>query len=108
MSTNEPWYAIRSTFRIGVKDDSNIYEERIVVFRAESIEEAFSKAKKEAEQYEYESGFEWIGQLDSYHIFDPEEISEGREVWSEYQESELNADEFLNEKYQRFTYHPPK
>jgi len=104
----EPWYAIRSTFCVGVKDDSNVYEERIVVFRAESIEEAFSKAKIEAKQYESESGFEWIGQLDSYHIFDPEEISEGREVWSEYQESRLGTDAFLKEKYEKFTYHPPK
>jgi len=46
------WFAIRATYLFGKKrDGSNIFEERIVVFSARTVEKAFVKAEKEAAKY---------------------------------------------------------
>ena len=46
------WYGIRSIFLFGrKKDGTNVFEERVVVVSATTVERAFAKAQKEAEEY---------------------------------------------------------
>jgi len=44
------WFAVRSVFKFGEKKDgTNIFEERVVLFRAENEKEAFARAEDPAE-----------------------------------------------------------
>ena len=47
-----PWYAIRTVYLFGTKQDgTNVFEERIVCFDAQTWPEAHARAEVEAEEY---------------------------------------------------------
>ena len=46
------WYAIRTVYAFGTKDDgTNVFEERIVAFEAPTWDEGHAKARAEAAVY---------------------------------------------------------
>jgi hypothetical protein len=101
-----PWYAIRTVYHFGTKSDgTNVFEERVVVFEAQSWSEAHSRAGVESEQYAKrnnviahpeQSGYEQDGAplIDEY------------EVWSELFEARTSLEEFYAKRYGQFEYTP--
>jgi hypothetical protein len=96
MVTKEPWYSVKSLFR---DENANVYEERVVLFRADSFEEAENKGVKEAEEYVINlDNTEFVKVIDVFHMFD-EILGEGIEVYSLMTDSDLSADEYIKRRY---------
>lgn len=101
-----PWYAIRSVYHFGVKNDGkNIFEERVACFSAETVEDAHALAKVEANEYSENNEFiahdEQVG-----YLLDPESLLQGHEVWSELFEANESLEEFYENRYSKYTYFP--
>ncbi len=87
-----PWYAVRCVFR---RTGYNLYEERIILVKASSYEEALDKAEKEAEEYaEALEDFMYTGYAEAFHLFD-EKLKDGTEVYSTMRESELESTDYI-------------
>ncbi len=100
------WYAIRTVYHFGVKNDgTNIFEERIVCFRADSDELAHDRARQEADEYASEHGLVAHNDQSGYRL-DDGDLVDGFEVWSECFESRLSLDAFVRDRYRRFDYAP--
>lgn len=100
------WYAIRTVYHFGVKNDgTNIFEERIVCFRADSDELAYRRARQEAVKYATEHNFVAHPDQSGYRL-DEGDLVDGFEVWSECFESRSSLDEFVRDRYRRFAYVP--
>ena len=100
------WCAVRSVYLFGQKSDgTNIFEERVVCFLADSIDEAFAKAAREAERYAAANGFEVHADQDLY-VQDGEALIDGYEVWSVMLEGRESLTEFYAKRYQKLDYHP--
>jgi hypothetical protein len=72
MFNDEPWYAVKCVFShpTRVKEEgAALFEERITLWRAESWEEAFLKAKDEAKLYAHEAACVFIKATDAFHLF---------------------------------------
>ena len=100
---HEPWYGVRCIFSHGVVDDGarTLFEERIVLVRAESFDEAISKAEAEAENYAADLGGEtqYLGEADAYHLA-LSEIVEGSEIFSLMRTSELGPKDYVSRFFQ--------
>lgn len=96
----EPWYAARCVFRwLDVTPETpghHLYEERIVLFRAESFEEALRRAEDEARDYASSLDMEFLKCVDIFHLFD-RKIGDRTEVFSLIRESELPSDEYVQQ-----------
>lgn len=100
------WFAIRSVYLFGRKSDgTNIFEERIVGFQAESPDEAFVKAERESEAYSNSNKFVAHPDQWSYEQ-DGDPLIDGYELWSTLYESTLSLDEFYEARYVRCDYRP--
>ncbi|OZG71129.1 hypothetical protein BTA51_22385 [Hahella sp. CCB-MM4] len=100
------WYGVRSLFHFGINSKGiNVFEERVVVFRANSFEEAHRKAELEAEAYAKDGEFE-LHQEQLAYKQDGEPLVDGYEVWSELYEADMSLNDFYRERYEKFTYHP--
>ena len=101
-----PWYAIRTVYHFGVKlDGTNVFEERVVCFNAESWREAHLRAEVESERYEKENNVIAHSEQ-SGHEQDGEILVDEYEVWSELFESHASLEEFYAERYGKYEYHP--
>lgn len=102
------WYAVRSIFKFGKKQDgTNIFEERIVVFQAVDADEAFSKAEVEAANYAKNDGkpdFEIHPDMELYEQ-DGDPLIDGYEVWSQLFEAKETMDVFFHNRYEKYKYH---
>ena len=100
--SNEPWYSAKCVFfHKGLRDEAEtpIYEERIVLLRAGSFEQAIERAEEDAGRYAAElDDCEYCGFVDVYHLYD-EEVGHGTEVYSLMRASSLGADEYLSAFY---------
>ena len=100
------WYAVRTIYTVMKKRSNNfVYEERICVFKANSIDEAFIKAKYEGEEYASSNNFIRHKFMVSY-MLDLDPLIDNHEVWSEYFETELEISEFIDNRYIRYDYTP--
>ncbi len=82
-----------------VRGPKQIYEERIVVLQAESMEAAIERAHQEAEKYCSDlNGCRYIGHVNVFALYD-DEINDGSEVFSSMQRSELVPKEYLDLHY---------
>ena len=100
------WFAIRSVYLFGRKSDgANIFEERVVCFRAASPEEAHARAKRESERYAAENGMEVFPERDGYEQ-DGDPLIDGYEVWSVLLEARQSLAEFYATRYSGYDYHP--
>ncbi len=98
MSNHEPFYAAKCIFRHNQFDPINekkyVYEDRIILIHADSMEDAIAKAEKEAHEYA-DSGTEYLEYLNVFHLFDYI-LHHGSEVYSETRSSNLEPDEYIN------------
>jgi len=98
----EPWYTIKCIFRhlnLDTEDpNAFVYEERIVLIRASSDDEAIALAEKDAQEYAKDTDCEYINFATSFHLFDDKVISFS-EIYSEMRESALEPNEYLDNYY---------
>jgi hypothetical protein len=100
-----PWFAIRSVYHFGQKDDgTNVFEERVVCFEADTPEEAHRKGSAESEQYAADLGFEVFPEREGYRQ-DDEPLIDGYEVWSALFEARQSLAEFYAARYAAYEYH---
>ena len=95
--SSEPWYAARSIFLhngLRAAADGPVYEERIVLIRAGSFEEATRKAEEEAKAYE-KPGIEYLDYVMLYHLFE-ESVGDGAEVFSLMRSSDLGPEDYID------------
>lgn len=101
------WYGVRTVYehvdRAHGRD--HLYEERIVLIRALSSDEAFAKAESEAESYASDET-RFLGYFSAFQMFD--EPGEGAEVFSLMRDSRLEpkryVDKFFDTGRERSTY----
>jgi hypothetical protein len=94
---SKDWYSVRSIFRSDTTEDGKprrAFEERVVLFRAESFDEALAKGEAEAKQY----ASDWphpkiLNRIVAFHIHD-EDLREGDEVWSCIRDLDISDEEF--------------
>jgi len=97
MESTRKWYAIKCIFEVPAREElgKHLYEERVLLWKAESFEEAFEFAKKEAKEYEKEAeGISFIGRSDAYEI-DHDIIGHGSELWSHQRGSNFEPHNYV-------------
>lgn len=93
MKHDQPWYSLKTV----VYDKQNkLYEERIIVVRASSEDEAYAKGRQEVNEYVKGLNMDFTGYIEAYHIFDPELVENG-EVYSLMRKSDLGYDEYVKQ-----------
>ena len=100
----QTWYSVKGLFRWYFKDTGETanFEERVVLFRAGSLEEALALATDEARVYCTEDKsanfkIESLGHFRAYLI--DEKPTQGVEVFSRLMDSKLSAPSFLKRYY---------
>jgi hypothetical protein len=98
----QQWYSVRSVFRSDRVADGKperIFEERVVVFRASSTEEALSKGRVEAQRYAAgETHPTMLDHIVAFALWE-EELCEGEEVWSCLRQSCDSDEQYLDRVY---------
>lgn len=97
--TAEPWYAVRSVFLHpdlrGERRRKHVYEERIIVVRADSDAEAIRKGEREAKEYSKRlKSVRRLKFVETFHLFG-KALREGTEVFSLMRSSNLDGSRFL-------------
>lgn len=92
--SEKQWFGARTVYA-AMEHETRIYEERIIVLQAESMDDAIEKAEKEAASYEEDNGLEYLGYVDVFLMSD-ESIVDKTEVYSLMRESELGPSEYLD------------
>lgn len=96
--SDEPWYGVRCVFEHPDEDPvtgEHWYEERVTLWRAETIDEAISLADAEADEYTATIGCGRTALVQAFHIASPT-ITSGSEVFSLIRGSTLDADDYLD------------
>lgn len=97
------WYAVRCIFKSNwlavldeVPDGSTYYEERITIWRADSLDHAIALAEAEAVEYaeKLRPEDEYLGLAQAYNLDGPPE--HGAEVFSLLRTSSLSPDDYIN------------
>ena len=96
---DEPWYSARCLF---VHENTpseisppRVYEERIILIRATSFEDAIAQAETEAREYAASTdGVRYLGHVDVFHLFDDELVS-GTELYSVLRDGDPEPEEFV-------------
>jgi len=91
------WYGARSVCRhpkLEV-DARHVYEERIVLIRAPSEEEAIRAAEDEAREYAELVDGEWVNDFVQTYLLDEGEVDDRGEVWSLMRASALDGPEYI-------------
>jgi hypothetical protein len=95
-SDGEPgWFGVRCIFRWS---QPPTYEERITLWRAESLDDAIARAEADAAAYAARLGSEYLDIAQAYWI-GPEQPVHGSEVFSLMRDSELEPDDYLDSFY---------
>jgi hypothetical protein len=99
---SQDWYSVRSIFRSDLTEDGQprrAFEERVVIFRAASLNEALAKGEAEAKRY----ASEWPlpKMLDHLVAFSlrTDDLNEGEEVWSTIRDLNLTDADYLQRIY---------
>ncbi len=94
------WYAVRCVFRSawaetseGLPPGVHLYEERVTLWQATSLEEAIALAEAEALEYADEDD-DYLDLAQAFKLFD--DPSSGAEVFSLMRSSTLEPDEYLD------------
>jgi hypothetical protein len=104
---DEPWYAAKCVFLhkgFPVKPGSHVYEERILLVRAGSWEQAMDKATREAAEYVKGIDAQLVQVVDVYHLYETE-IGDGAEVYSLMRTTPLEPPEFVRHYFLDGTEH---
>jgi|SRR3954452_6531984 hypothetical protein len=89
------WFAVRHFIK-----NTDAYEERITVWTAASMEDAFARAEAEAREYAWE-GTEVLSLYQAYEL--GEAPADGAEVFSLIRRSPLPPDEYLDAYFETGT-----
>ncbi len=90
------WYGARTFYR-WLTWEGRPFEERVVLFRARSLDEAVELAERESAEYARQGGLEVLDMVQAYRISDDdEELGVGTEVFSRLHALDLPADAFLD------------
>ncbi len=96
MNELKAWCGARTFYRWPVSENQP-YEERVVLFRARSLEEAIELAERESTEYAGENDLEVLDMVQAYLISrGDEEVGVGTEVFSKLHALDLPANEFLD------------
>jgi len=99
----QPWFSVRSIFKLPASPDGQrppLFEERVVIFRAASPEQALEKGQAEAKRYsEGETQPRMLAHIVVFSIWE-EELAEGEEVWSCLRRIQISDEEFLDRIYE--------
>lgn len=100
------WFGVRTVCRWGQKrNGAAVFEERVVVFEADSSDEAHEKARTEAAIHA--QGANWVIHPDQVsHEQDGERLIDAYEVGSGLFEADCSLDECYTQRYAHFDYHP--
>jgi hypothetical protein len=104
---DEPWYSARCIFRlldVSVPAGQTVYEERIILVRAASFDEATDKADAFATKYAHEYNCEYLRYTDVYHLYE-EHVGDGTEVYSLMRTCELDPEGFIRHYFSDGTEH---
>jgi hypothetical protein len=95
------WYSIRAVYAHGSDSDGSvIFEERIVLFRADDVERAFALAETESGQYlQLNPTFQRIGEWVAFEIAGGLSDLNKAEIWSGLSRSELSPERFYEQRY---------
>src|SRR5260370_2205012 len=96
--SSKSWYSAQSVFLHSDKGHGTeqMYEERIVLLRADSVEAAIEQAEKEAEEYcRHLDGCKYVGYVNVFAIYD-DKLSDGAEIFSSMQRSDLRPKKYLD------------
>lgn len=100
------WFGVRSVYLFGRKSDgTNVFEERIVCFKAGSADEALERGRVESERYAADNGMEAFPVRESYEQ-DGDSLIDGYEVWSVLLESRDSLADFFADRYAKYDYRP--
>lgn len=95
------WYAVRCVFRHRFLEELEsaeaiVYEERVTLWRAISLDHAIELAEQEAASYAavMDAGDEYLGLAQAYELAD--EPGHGSEVFSLLRESDLDREAYLD------------
>ena len=99
METRE-WYGARSVYEVvgsgAQQNGARLFEERVVLVKASSFDEAIVEAEKEALVYANEgSGFVYLGYVSVYKLAEGR-IKSKMEVYSLMRESTLSPQKYLD------------
>ena len=89
------WFCVRCIFHW---IDAGCFEERLTIWRAESIDNAIVSAEKEAVEYEIGDGdsrIVYVGVAQAYALPD-DELDSGVEVFSLLRDSRMDSAEYVN------------
>ena len=96
-----PWYGAKCLFLhrdAPALGPGRVYEQRIVLVRASSQEDAIQVAEANAREYAHDNDAVYLGFVDTFHIFS-ENLGEGTEVYSLMQTSQLEPAEFVSKYF---------
>ena len=100
---HQQWYSVRSIFRLPGSSDGQrppLFEERVVIFRAASPEEALEKGRAEAKRYsEGETQPRMLAHIVVFSIWE-DKLAEGEEVWSCLRQLDISDEQFLDQIYE--------
>lgn len=94
------WYGARSVYEVvgrgSEENGTRLFEERIVLVKANSFDGAIAEAEQEALAYAHKaSGFVYLGYVNVYKLVG-EEVSNKTEVYSLMRESALPPQEYID------------
>jgi hypothetical protein len=92
-----PSYSTRTVVRfVGLAAKAKyVYEERITLWRAKSVDGAIRKSEAEAKRYAKESGGTYLKFIQAYWLYDDVD-SDGLEVFSLMRESDLSSNQYID------------
>jgi len=91
------WFSARTLYlhKNRKKEDVNLYEERIVLIKADDFDDAISKAELEGKEYAHEEfEIKYLGFVNVFNLFDAR-IKDKTEVFSLMRGSKLNSDDYI-------------
>lgn len=93
------WYGARTIYRLdrytSEYDSTFLYEERIVVTKATSFDNAIAQAEKKTANYAAESEITYLGFVNVFKIVD-DSITNNTEIYSLVRESKLLSIDYLD------------
>lgn len=99
-------FSVRCLFRWESRPDqkaAHLYEERITLWQASSINEAIELAEQEAEEYASD-GMEFLGYSQAFALFEPVPAN-AIEVFSLLRESDLEPEQYIDAFFDTGTEH---
>jgi len=95
------WYGAKTIFSVNqnaVKGAMNLYEERIVLVKAASFDEAILEAEKEAQYYAGKNDMKYLEYVNVFKLED-ERIKNKIEVFSLMRDSKLSPKEYIDKYF---------